>query len=373
MNPTRRAALTEEQALLVDVVQSLNARRLTEAARRIDHNDTIAEDVLAAIHQAGLFQLVLSTTDSPQDAALLSALVVNRMATASPAAAMLVGSAHAATVAMLAGDDSDRCTTLADGYRRLAFVDGAEDLTAHESNGWVVDRAVAACVGALGADAFVVIARGSNSQPMTFLIPRENHAVSVDPAHSRTGLRGAQMARIRFGATRLSTGSRVGGREAALAGTRHLALVVAAAAAGVADAAIEQARSYLHQRRQFGQALAKFAGLRAVIGEMAARRDAAWALTESAAEAPEALAHRAAAIASQAAVDIALDGVQLHGGYGYTQEFAIERCVRDAVSLRARAGGLRRHLAHSADDVLGALPRTDTTESFATAVEGSTR
>lgn len=372
MNAERRAELTEEHALLVEVVESLNARSLTDAATRIDRDSAIADEIIASIEQAGLFQLLLSTLDCPQDAAPLSVLVIDRVATASPAAAMLVGAAHAATAAVLKGDDPARL----DSYRRLAFVDGEQDLIARDDgrSGWVLDGLVEPCVGALGADALIVVTRGPDDEPLTLLLAPDSHGVTVEPAAARTGLRGAGLARVRFKSAGAQAQARIGGRESALAGARHAALAVAAAAAGVAEAAVEQARIYLRQRHQFGQALADFAGLRAMIGQMAAQRDAAWALTELAARTQQAaMAHRAAAVATQTATDIALDALQLHGGYGYTQDFAIERCLRDAVSLRARAGGLRTHLTRSADDVLGVNSRRDTDESFATAVEGITR
>lgn len=95
----------------------------------------------------------------------------------------------------------------------------------------------------------------------------------------------------------------------------------------------------------------------------AANADAAGSIVETAARSStpsnsvaSELAARALVVATRVAVCVSIDALQLHGGYGYTTEFPIERMVRDAVSLRSRvACGVRSRLAHSAKAVLGPM------------------
>jgi hypothetical protein len=123
--------------------------------------------------------------------------------------------------------------------------------------------------------------------------------------------------------------------------------LLAAVCVGVADASLSAAEGYAQQRFQFGAALSTFTALRALMADMAVRVDGARVLVERAL-APEASDNAAAvalATAARAAVDVGLDAIQVHGGYGYTDEYPVADRLRDAVSLRARGGGRRLALA----------------------------
>ncbi|WP_433192262.1 acyl-CoA dehydrogenase family protein [Nocardia sp. CA-107356] len=122
-------------------------------------------------------------------------------------------------------------------------------------------------------------------------------------------------------------------------------ILVASAALGVADAALSASADYARTRRQFGSAIGSFAGLRAIVAEMADQIDCARGLlTTAVTSRPDPRDRRVAAAAAaaracRAAVGVALSAVQVHGGYGYIDEFAVAGHVRDALSLRARCSG----------------------------------
>lgn len=354
-------ALDPEQAQLVDVVESFISRTGSDIAERIDHDDHIPNAPMTALDQAGIPNLVFAAEGSLAETALLSALVVNRLGTASAAMAMLVGSAHAAASAVRAGASPAGLALQAEFSARLALVDGLHSLVAErDGQGYRVNGSVEAAIGVIGADTLVVLARSTQDEPVALLCESTAHGLDILPAKPRTGLRGAGTALLIFQEVALGGDRSVGGQAAVTAGLQHAALAVAASAAGVAEAALEQARTYLLQRRQFGQELAKFAGLRAIVGRMAVDADLAWGVTEGALRSPDlfqesaaAPCARAAAAATGAAVNVCLDALQLHGGYGYTRDFPVERMVRDSVSVRSRAGGMRAHLMASAAAVLG--------------------
>ncbi|MFX0574425.1 acyl-CoA dehydrogenase family protein [Nocardia nepalensis] len=119
-------------------------------------------------------------------------------------------------------------------------------------------------------------------------------------------------------------------------------ILVASAALGVADAALSVSVDYARTRRQFGSAIGSFAGLRAIVAEMAEQIDCARGLLTTAVTAvadPHDRRVAAAAVAARAgrtAVGVVLSAVQVHGGYGYIDEFPVAGYVRDALSLRAR-------------------------------------
>jgi alkylation response protein AidB-like acyl-CoA dehydrogenase len=111
---------------------------------------------------------------------------------------------------------------------------------------------------------------------------------------------------------------------------------IAAQSIGVAQAALDAAVKYTQEREQFGQKISKFQGIRWMIADMATEMEAARLLTLSAAQMKDAgdpytlQASMAKLYASEMVNRITGTAVQLHGGYGFTKEYAVERYYRDA-------------------------------------------
>ena len=129
-------------------------------------------------------------------------------------------------------------------------------------------------------------------------------------------------------------------------------LLAGAALVGIADRAVRATQTYVLERKQFGVPIGSFAGLRALVAEMQLRVEPVRALLDLAVEDPAA-SDSVAALAGRAAVANCLDAIQAHGGYGYIAEYPIAGLLRDAVSLQARAGGRRLHVARVARRGLG--------------------
>ncbi len=111
---------------------------------------------------------------------------------------------------------------------------------------------------------------------------------------------------------------------------------IASQAVGIAQAALEESIEYAKQRQQFGRPIAKFQAIQWMIAEMATKIEAARFLVYNAASAKDKggrfskEAAMAKLFASETAMDAVIKGVQIHGGYGYTKEYTIERLFRDA-------------------------------------------
>jgi alkylation response protein AidB-like acyl-CoA dehydrogenase len=111
---------------------------------------------------------------------------------------------------------------------------------------------------------------------------------------------------------------------------------IAAFSVGIAQASLEASMRYALERKQFGHAIADFQAIQFKIAEMATRAEAARLLTwRAAAMADAGRSHTAESamaklFASEAAVEIALEAVQIHGGYGYIKDYPVERYLRDA-------------------------------------------
>ncbi len=111
---------------------------------------------------------------------------------------------------------------------------------------------------------------------------------------------------------------------------------IAAQAVGIAQRALEESIEYSQQRQQFGRPIGKFQAIQWKIADMATNIEASRLLLHKAAFAKDQggrfskEAAMAKLFASETAVDAALDGVQIHGGYGYTKEYTVERLFRDS-------------------------------------------
>jgi len=158
-------------------------------------------------------------------------------------------------------------------------------------------------------------------------------STAAEPGPQRTGLTDAHLHTVRV------VGEPTHRLEPTVAATafRDLTLLTAAAALGVAEAASDISSAYAVERRQFGSTLASFAGMRAMLVEMQLRVSTVTALLERAIELDTVEScMELAATAGRAAVDVAIDAIQVHGGYGYIDEYPVAGLLRDALSLRAR-------------------------------------
>ncbi|RZL76520.1 MAG: acyl-CoA dehydrogenase [Rhodococcus sp. (in: high G+C Gram-positive bacteria)] len=129
-------------------------------------------------------------------------------------------------------------------------------------------------------------------------------------------------------------------------------LLTGAALVGLARRAVRETQTYVMERHQFGVPIGSFAGLRALTAEMEIKVDEVEAMLDHAVAQGEHSASVSAA-AGRAAIAVCVDAIQAHGGYGYVDEYAITGLLRDAISIQARAGGRRLHIARVAERGLG--------------------
>ncbi|MDA8236757.1 MAG: acyl-CoA dehydrogenase family protein [Chloroflexi bacterium] len=186
-------------------------------------------------------------------------------------------------------------------------------------------------------------------------------------AHERKmGIRSCPAAELVFDGAEVPAANRLGGEgegyRVALSALGDGRIGIAAACTGLARSALEQAAAYLGERRAYGAPIAELQGLRFMIAEMAREVAAARALTRAAAATRDrgaggAEVSTAASLAkwtaSDAAMRVATDAVQLFGGTGYARETGIERLMRDAKGAQIYEGTNQVHRGIVADAILG--------------------
>jgi alkylation response protein AidB-like acyl-CoA dehydrogenase len=233
------------------------------------------------------------------------------------------------------------------GLRTRAAADGDE---------YVVDGVKAWISHAGQADFYTLFARtsgdhegpGRASGISCLHVPAQTAGVSAGPAEHKMGMRGSVTAQMIFEAARVPAGNLVGepgrGFRIALAALDAGRLGIAACATGVAQAALDVAVQYARQRRQFGQAVISFQGLQFMLADMATGVAAARALYLAAARRKDAglpygqAAAMAKLLATDTAMRVTTDAVQVLGGYGYVEDFPAERLMREAKVLQIVEG-----------------------------------
>ena len=189
---------------------------------------------------------------------------------------------------------------------------------------------------------FAVTDPGARSKGISaFVVERDDEGVSFGAPEKKLGIKGSPTCEVYLDRVRVPDSRRIGdegtGFATAMRTLDHTRITIAAQALGIAQGALDYALGYVKERKQFGKAIADFQGLQFMLADMGMKLEAARQLTYAAAAKSERgdadLTYFGAAakcFASDVAMEITTDAVQLLGGYGYTKDFPVERMMRDA-------------------------------------------
>jgi alkylation response protein AidB-like acyl-CoA dehydrogenase len=200
-----------------------------------------------------------------------------------------------------------------------------------DGDGIVLTGETALVEGTHGAGLLVVAARDATGPRTLVVVPATGRGVRVGPPPAVLGLRGAGTASIAFEDARVDpAGLLPPGAFERVYGFAHLA--VAAVAVGVAQAAFEAALRYAQQRTAFGKPISQHQAIQLKLADMATTIAAARLLVGDGGDDPgRAIVAKLQAAAT--AMRVTLESMRIHGGYGYTTEFPVERYYRDAARL----------------------------------------
>jgi acyl-CoA dehydrogenase len=208
-------------------------------------------------------------------------------------------------------------------------------LSGHKS--WITNAGVSAYYTVMAVTDPEAGSRGITA----FVVEASDEGFSVGAPERKLGIRGSPTRELLFDRCPLPGDRIVGepgqGLKIALRVLDHTRVTVGAQAVGIAAGALDVATAYVKERQQFGRAVAEFQGVQFMLADMAMKLEAARQLVYRAAAASEReeralpfLGAAAKCFASDAAMEITTDAVQLFGGYGYTRDYPVERMMRDA-------------------------------------------
>ena len=237
------------------------------------------------------------------------------------------------------------CGTDLQAIRTRAVKDG-EEYVVNGAKTWITNSAA-------GGILAVLVKTDVNAQPahrgMSLLLIEKGPGFTVTRKLDKLGYRGIDTAELIFEDCRVPATNLIGesegrGLQQILAGLELGRINIAARGVGIARACLEESLAYAQQRQSFGKPIGEHQSIQIKLADMATRVESARLLTESAARAFDTgdrcdlEAGMAKLAASEAAVSNSLDAMRIHGAYGYSKEFNIERYYRDAPLLAIGEG-----------------------------------
>jgi alkylation response protein AidB-like acyl-CoA dehydrogenase len=174
-----------------------------------------------------------------------------------------------------------------------------------------------------------------------FVVEKSDAGVSFGAPEKKLGIKGSPTREVYFDNVRIPADRMIGeegtGFELAMKTLDHTRVTIAAQAVGVAQGALDYALDYAKERQQFGKAIAEFQGLQFMLADMGMKVEAARQLTYAAAGRSERgdadltfFGAAAKCFASDVAMEVTTNAVQVLGGYGFTRDYPVERMMRDA-------------------------------------------
>ncbi|MGH1341253.1 MAG: acyl-CoA dehydrogenase family protein [Nannocystales bacterium] len=332
--------LDEDTLLLRDSVRELGKQK-AETVREWESARTLPGDWITELEEMGLLAMRVPEDDGGAGLSTLAALAVLQELGAFCASTALSVAVHNMVGLGLglgpAGEGSSGLIGMARGLEATP-----------SSDGFTLRGTDRVAIGATGAPRLAVVATVQGvDTPM--LVPRTE---ALEGARSRTlGLRAADIGSVSFE----GSGARALPGDLQTVQT-DLRLALGFIAAGIGRAALAEGTSYAMERQQFGKPIAKFQAIQWKLADLATGLDAAELMLGLAAASTEPGRPAAAARATLAAVQAVTVGcsemLQIHGGYGYTEEYAVERLYRDAKAVALYAGVRSEARTAVADGIL---------------------
>jgi alkylation response protein AidB-like acyl-CoA dehydrogenase len=349
---------SEEQLAIRDTIRELVQDRVAPRAAEIDEKAEYPKDIERLFAENGIMAIPFPERyGGISGSSVTICMGIEEIAKACATSSLILAVQALGSYAILiAGTDEQKarlCPPLAEG-RVCAYAlsepgsgsDAAAMKTTARRYGdeYVLSGSKVFITHGSIADTLVVFARTGESDHRgisAFVLEREESPWETVKLEHKLGIRGSPTAMLAFDEVRVPVRNRLGdeghGFKLALAVLDRSRPGIGAQALGIAEGALDYAVGYAKDRRQFGQPIAAFQGIQFMLADMATQIEAARQLVYLAAskvdeQAPDLtkVAAMAKLFASDAAMRVTTDAVQVLGGYGYIRDYPVERMMRDA-------------------------------------------
>ena len=355
----------EQEALLLDSVERFLDRDVRPHVARLEHEDLYPEEIVEKMKEMGLFGATISpeygglglpvttyariverlshawmSVSGVINSHLIMAAAVERFGTEAQKRAFLPRFATGELRGGLALTEPD-CGTDLQAIRTVARREGNTGYVVNGTKTWITNSIHGSCLALL-------VKTDPAAEPrhkgMSLFLAEKGPGFRVSRKLEKLGYRGIDTAELAFEDYRIAADRLIGGVEGkglqhALGGLELGRINVAARGVGMAQACLDEALRYAQQRQTFGKPICRHQAIQIKLADMATRTEAARLLTESAARAyasgrrADMEAGMAKLFSTEAALENSIEAMRIHGGYGYSREFPIERMYRDAPLL----------------------------------------
>jgi alkylation response protein AidB-like acyl-CoA dehydrogenase len=355
-------AFTEEQEAFRESVRRMAEKHVAPIAAEIDEHDRFPLEIVKVFGEQGLMQLwVPEQYGGPNGNLTMVCIAREEISRVSPACGSIAGLNTMFIMPLLHfGSEEQRrrfLPLLAKGGIVTAIAisepQAGSDISAiqttarRDGDSYVLNGRKQWCSYGVVADYIVLYARsygekGSDGISAFIIEPKKMSGVSFGRHERKMGWRGAPNTPIFLDNVRVPLENRVGeegkGFKSSMRALDLNRPTIAAQCVGLAQGAMDASIAYARERKQFNRSIAEFQGIQFMLADMAMQIEAARALVYECAKAGDsgdfarlsALASMAKCFASDMAMKVTTDAVQVFGGYGYTMDYPVERMMRDA-------------------------------------------
>ena len=355
-------ALNEEQRQIRQMVHDLCLERVEPRAAAIDESGEFPWDIKELFAKNDILAIPFTPEYGGVSGSALTLIVAIEEISKFCATSSLILSVQSlgSLPIWLAGTDQQKRTylpPLARGEQLAAYAltepgsgsdaGGMRTRAVRHGDSYLINGSKTFITGGSVADTVVVFARtdddgdGPARNISAFIVEKTMPGFKVGKLEKKLGIRGSPTAQLFFEELAVPVANRLGnegeGFKLAMRVLDHSRPGIAAQALGIAEGAFDLARRYATERHQFNKPIAAFQGIQFLLADMATQIEAARALTYAAADAIDrklsdiSLSSAMAKVcASDTAMKVTSDAVQVLGGYGYLRDFPAERMMRDA-------------------------------------------
>jgi alkylation response protein AidB-like acyl-CoA dehydrogenase len=351
--------LPEEYRALRESVRALADKKIQPFAHGVDANARFPQEAADALQSAGLAAAHVPTEYGGEGADSLAVVIIIEEVARVCASSSLIPAVNklGSVPLMLGGNSEQKKRWLSELARGRGFSyclseseagsDAASMKTraVRDGDSWVLNGSKKWISHAGVSDFYTVLASTDPEQRSkgitAFVVEKSDSGVSFGAHEKKMGFRGSPTREVYFDNVRIGDDRRISeigaGFSLAMKTLDHTRITIAAQALGIAQGAFEVATKYAHERKQFGKEIFDFQAIQFMLADMAMEIAAARQLTYLAASKSENSASdltffsaASKCFATDVAMKVTTDAVQILGGYGYVSDYPVERMMRDA-------------------------------------------
>jgi alkylation response protein AidB-like acyl-CoA dehydrogenase len=351
--------LPTEYQDLRESVRALAEKEIAPHAHAVDEDHRYPQEAADALIKANLHAAHVPDKFGGEGAdALAVAIIIEEVARVCASSSLIPAVNKLGSLPLILGGDEEQkkrwLPALAQGKgfsyclsESEAGSDAAALKTKAErtSAGWLLNGSKKWISNAGVSEFYTVIAQtdpSKGSKGITaFIVEKSDPGISFGAPEKKMGFRGSPTREVYFDNIEISDDRRIGevgkGFAIAMDTLDHTRITIAAQALGIAQGALDAAEKYSHERKQFGKEIFEFQAIQFILADMAMNIEAARQLTYAAAAKSERndkdlrfFSSASKTFASDVAMKVTTDAVQVLGGYGYVSDYPVERMMRDA-------------------------------------------